>query len=56
MLSARLAKQRKVGEGHDPDEGAFRSIKRPLRRFYETLDGLYAVLLGWVIARRWRMR
>jgi hydrophobe/amphiphile efflux-1 (HAE1) family protein len=55
MLSARLAKQRKVGEGHDPDAGAFRWIKRPLRRFYETLDGLYAVLLGWVIARRWRM-
>jgi HAE1 family hydrophobic/amphiphilic exporter-1 len=55
MLSARFAKQRKVGVEHDPDEGAFRFVKRPLRIFYETMDAIYGVLLAWIIARRWRM-
>lgn len=53
MLSAKLAKQLKPGEAHD--EGAFRFIKRPLARFYEILDALYASLLRWLLAKRWRM-
>ncbi|MDQ3036281.1 MAG: efflux RND transporter permease subunit, partial [Myxococcota bacterium] len=55
MLSARLAKRVRPGAQHDPDEGPFRFVKRPLRRFYETLDSLYAALLWWIVGRRWRM-
>ena len=53
MLSARLAVQRQPGEAHD--EGPFRFVKRPLSRFYEILDALYASLLRWLLGRRWRM-
>lgn len=55
MLSARLAKQLTAGEHHDPDAGPFRFITRPMRRMYETWDALYGALLGWIVARRWRM-
>jgi len=55
MLSARLATQRQVGVGHDPDAGFFGFVTRPLRRFYESLDAVYHGLLAWIVARRWRM-
>lgn len=52
MLSARLTVQHQPGE--DP-HGFFGFITRPMTRFYETLDGLYAVLLRAALKTRVRM-
>ncbi len=53
MLSARMARQRKVGDTRSEAEtGAFAFIKRPILRMYETLDALYASLLRWILKRR----
>ncbi len=51
MLSARLAVQKKEGDGH----GFFGFITRPLTAFYDTLDGLYLALLRTITKTRVRM-
>ena len=55
MLSAKMAKQRPVGEHHDPHAGIFGFITRPMTRFYETLDSLYAALLRFILRRKLTM-
>ncbi len=55
MLSAKMAKQRPVGEHHDPHAGLFGFITRPMSRFYETLDSLYAALLRFILRRKLTM-
>jgi multidrug efflux pump subunit AcrB len=59
MLSARLAKRRERaamdGRTQDVDPWPWGRWIRPMRRFYATLDALYAALLAWIVSRRWRM-
>jgi hydrophobe/amphiphile efflux-1 (HAE1) family protein len=53
MLSALLARKIEPGQSlHEADQGPFRFIKRPLLRFYEALDAVYAGLLAWILKRR----
>lgn len=53
MLSARMAKQRLPGE--EESHGFFGFIKRPLLRFYEVLDALYASLLRSILRSKLAM-
>jgi multidrug efflux pump subunit AcrB len=48
MLSARLAKQRKVGEHHQEN-----ALARAIRGFLDESERVYARILRWVLGHKW---